>query len=136
MSTTDIVGPRPAIEGGLPVREVPFAAWPSFGPVEIAKTASVLRSGKVNYWTGQEGRLFEKEFADSADCEYAVALANGSLALELALYALGIEHGDEVIVPSRTSWPPLAALQFVARSRFLPTWTATVRISLQRLSLL
>jgi dTDP-4-amino-4,6-dideoxygalactose transaminase len=63
---------------------------------------SVLESGRVNYWTGQEGRLFEKEFADSVDCKYAVALANGSVALELALYALGIQPGDEVIVPSRT----------------------------------
>ena len=57
---------------------------------------------KVNYWTGQEGRLFEKEFAAASGCQYAIALANGSVALELALYALGIRPGDEVIVPSRT----------------------------------
>jgi hypothetical protein len=56
----------------------------------------------VNYWTGTEGREFEKEFAASMQCEYAVAVANGTVALELALYALGIGPGDEVIVSSRT----------------------------------
>ncbi|MGH8671302.1 MAG: DegT/DnrJ/EryC1/StrS family aminotransferase, partial [Burkholderiales bacterium] len=64
--------------------------------------ASVLRSGKVNYWTGEEGRRFEQEFAALVGTRYAVALANGTVALELALHALGIGPGDEVIVPSRT----------------------------------
>ena len=62
----------------------------------------MLRSGRVNYWTGEEGRLFEKEFAAFTNCRYAIAVANGTLALELALYALNIGPGDEVIVPSRT----------------------------------
>ena len=61
-----------------------------------------MRSGKVNYWTGDQGKLFEKEFADYIGVKYAIALANGTLALELALNVLGITHGDEVIVPSRT----------------------------------
>lgn len=78
------------------------APWPFFAEDEIEAAANVLRSGKVNYWTGQEGRQFEEEFAVSAGCKYAVALANGTAALECALKALGIGPGDEVITTSRT----------------------------------
>lgn len=80
----------------------PMAPWPYFSEDEIAAVTAVLKSGKVNYWTGEEGRLFEKEFAGFTGCKYAVAVANGTVALELALYALGIGPGDDVIVPSRT----------------------------------
>ena len=61
-----------------------------------------MLSNKVNYWTGQEGRQFEKEFASFAETEYAVAVSNGTVALDLALRALEIGPGDEVIVTSRT----------------------------------
>lgn len=91
-----------AIEGGRPVRTLPFASWPFFGEDEMDAVAAVLRSGKVNYWTGTEGREFEKEFAAYCGTRYAVALANGTVALELALYALGIGPGDEVITTCRT----------------------------------
>lgn len=93
---------RLAIEGGTPVRTQPCAAWPYFAQDEIDTITAVLKSGKVNYWTGEEGRLFEREFAAFTGCDYAIALANGTVALELALYALGIGSGDEVIVTSRT----------------------------------
>jgi dTDP-4-amino-4,6-dideoxygalactose transaminase len=76
--------------------------WPYFGSEEIEAAEQVLRSGKVNYWTGEEGRRFEEEFAAFAGCRYAVALANGTVALELALFALGIGEGDEVVTTSRT----------------------------------
>jgi len=79
-----------------------FAPWPYFGSDEIKAVASVLQSGKVNYWTGNEGRLFEKEFAAFVGCKYGVALMNGTVALECALKALGIGHGDEVVTTSRT----------------------------------
>jgi sugar O-acyltransferase (sialic acid O-acetyltransferase NeuD family) len=79
-----------------------FSPWPSFDEEQIEAAITVLRSGKVNYWTGEEGRQFEAEFAAFTGCQYSVALANGTLALELALYALEIGPGDEVIVPSRT----------------------------------
>ncbi len=79
-----------------------FAPWPFFGRDEIKAAGRVLGSGKVNYWTGEEGRLFEKEFAEFTGCRFGVALSNGTVALELALHALGIGPGDEVIVPSRT----------------------------------
>lgn len=80
----------------------PFPAWPYFAEDEINAVTDILRSGKVNYWTGNEGRLFEKEFAEFTGCNHAIALSNGTVALELALKALGIGPGDDVIVPCRT----------------------------------
>lgn len=91
-----------AIDGGPPIRIRPFAPWPHFQQDEIDAASAVLRSGKVNYWTGEEGRLFEQEFAKFTGCSHAVAVANGTVALELALYGLGVGPGDEVIVPCRT----------------------------------
>lgn len=91
-----------AINGGTPVRAEIFPPWPYFEEDEIEAATSVLRSGRVNYWTGEEGGKFEREFADFVGRKYAIALANGTLALELALYSLGIGPGDEVIVPSKT----------------------------------
>ena len=91
-----------AVAGGRPVRTKPFAPWPQVDEDEIAAVTDVLRSGRINYWTGDQGRLFESEFAQFAECKYGIAVANGTVALELALYAAGIGSGDEVIVPSRT----------------------------------
>lgn len=79
-----------------------ISPWPSFTQEETNAVSKVLLSNKVNYWTGSEGREFEKEFARWAECEYAVAVANGTVALDLAFKALGIGSGDEVIVTSRT----------------------------------
>ncbi len=91
-----------AIDGGPPLRACPFPAWPHFGAEETDAVCGVLRSGKVNYWTGGEGRRFEEEFAQAVGCRHAVALANGTLALETALHAVGIEPGDEVVVTCRS----------------------------------
>jgi len=79
-----------------------FSPWPSFNDDEADAVRDVLLSNKVNYWTGQEGRKFEQEFAQYTGTEYAIALANGTVALDLAFKALGIGAGDEVIVTSRT----------------------------------
>ncbi|WP_201555083.1 DegT/DnrJ/EryC1/StrS family aminotransferase [Psychrobacter sp. 72-O-c] len=79
-----------------------FSPWPSFTQEEADAVSQVLLSNKVNYWTGQECRQFEQEFADWADSNYAIALGNGTLALDVALIALGIGAGDEVIVTPRT----------------------------------
>src|ERR1039457_2788577 len=79
-----------------------FSSWPYFAPDEIEAAVAVLRSGNVNYWTGEEGRLFEKEFASFAGWKHAIAMSNGTVALEGALRALGIGVGDEVITTSRT----------------------------------
>jgi hypothetical protein len=76
----------------LPVSDIGaigVGAWPFFADDEIEAAVQVLRSGKVNYWTGEEGRLFEKEFAAFVECEHAVAMVNGTAALECALKALG-----------------------------------------------
>jgi dTDP-4-amino-4,6-dideoxygalactose transaminase len=91
-----------AIDGGTPTVEKPLPRWPSFGTEEIEAAAAVLASGKVNYWTGEEGHQFEREYAAFVGTKYAIALANGTVALELALHSLAIRPGDEVIVPSRT----------------------------------
>ncbi|NOI95792.1 DegT/DnrJ/EryC1/StrS family aminotransferase [Vibrio sp. T3Y01] len=79
-----------------------FSPWPSFTQEEADAVSKVVLSNKVNYWTGQEGREFEKEFAAWVGCEYAVALGNGTLALDVALKAFGVGQGDEVITTSRT----------------------------------
>ena len=80
----------------------PFSPWPSFTQEEADAVSHVLLSNKVNYWTGQECRQFETEFAEWADSKYAIAMGNGTLALDVALQALGIGAGDEVIVTPRT----------------------------------
>jgi len=80
----------------------PFSTWPSFTEEEANAVRDVVLSNKVNYWTGQECRQFEKEFAAWADCAYGVAVSNGTLALDVALKALNIGPGDEVIVTPRT----------------------------------
>jgi dTDP-4-amino-4,6-dideoxygalactose transaminase len=84
------------------VLDTPFSAWPAFSAEEADAVASVLRSNRVNYWTGGEGRAFEREFAEWVGVRHAVALMNGTVALDAALNALGIGAGDEVVVTPRT----------------------------------
>lgn len=80
----------------------PLSPWPNFTVEEVEAAAAVIASNKVNYWTGQECRDFETEFATWAGASRAVAVNNGTLALDLALKGLGIGPGDEVIVTPRT----------------------------------
>ena len=79
-----------------------FSPWPSFTAEEAQAVSRVLLSNRVNYWTGNECRQFETEFAAWAGVDHAIALANGTVALDLALHGLGIGPGDEVIVTPRT----------------------------------
>ena len=79
-----------------------LSPWPSFTQEEADAVSRVLLSNKVNYWTGSECREFEQEFAAFAGTQYAVALANGTLALDVALKATGIGAGDDVVVTPRT----------------------------------
>ena len=83
-------------------RSDPFPPWPYYADDEIEAALQVLRSGRVNYWTGKEGVQFEEEFAEYVGARHAIAVANGTVALELALVALGIGPGDEVITTCRT----------------------------------
>lgn len=80
----------------------PFSPWPSFSVEEADAARDVILSNRVNYWTGEQCRLFEQEFAAWAGCKHAVALANGTVALDVALKALAIGPDDEVIVTPRT----------------------------------
>jgi len=91
-----------AIDGGTPVRSRPFAPWPVFDDATIEAVADVLRSGRLTYWAGELGRGLEREYAASLGRQHAVAVANGTLALELALRAFSVGAGDEVVVPART----------------------------------
>lgn len=97
----------------------PFSPWPSFTEEEADAVRTVILSNKVNYWTGQECRQFEKEFAAWVGSECAVALANGTVALDVALKALGIGEGDEVIVTSRTF---LASVSSIVNAGAVPVF--------------
>ena len=82
--------------------------WPQFDDEMVSAVAEILRSGKVNSWTGNQVTSFEREFAEFANCNHAVAVANGTVALDLAFYGLGVgdrnggRSTDEVIVTSRS----------------------------------
>lgn len=80
----------------------PFSPWPSYSAEEIEAVSQVLASNRVNYWTGEKCREFERRFADWTGTKHAIALANGTLALDVALKALGLGAGDEVITTPRT----------------------------------
>ena len=97
----------------------PFSPWPSFTEEEADAVRDVVLSNKVNYWTGQECREFEKEFAAWSDSAYAIALGNGTLALDVALQALDIGPGDEVIVTPRTF---IASISSVVNAGAVPVF--------------
>ena len=96
-----------------------FSPWPSFTQEEADAVSQVLLSNKVNYWTGTECREFEKEFAAWAGTDYAVALSNGTLALDVALQAMGISEGDEVIVTPRSF---IASVSTVVNAGAIPVF--------------
>lgn len=110
----------------------PFSPWPSFTAEEAQAVSDVLLSNKVNYWTGQECREFEKEFAAWAGTGHAVALANGTLALDLSLHGLGIgainggSAADEVIVAPRTF---IASVSCVVNAGAVPVFADVDRDS-------
>lgn len=97
----------------------PFSPWPSYTEEEARVVSQVLLSNKVNYWTGEECREFEREFAKFAESKYAIAVSNGTTALDLALIALEISEGDEVVVTSRTF---LASVSSIVNVRAEPVF--------------
>jgi len=107
-----------------------FSPWPSFSQEEAETVKDILLSNKVNYWTGDECRKFEKEFSDFSDSKYAVALGNGTLALDIAFNALSIGNGDEVIVTSRTF---IASVSSIVNSGAIPIF-ADVDLSSQNIA--
>jgi len=94
-----------------------FSSWPSFSLEEANSVRNVLLSNKVNYWTGNECREFEKEFAVWSNSKYAIALGNGTLALDSAFKALDITVGDEVIVTARTY---IASVTSIVNAKAIP----------------
>ncbi|MDF2179793.1 DegT/DnrJ/EryC1/StrS aminotransferase family protein [Aliiglaciecola sp. CAU 1673] len=98
----------------------PFSPWPCYSDEEKQAAVAVLDSNKVNYWTGTESREFEKEFAAYCQSNYAIAVANGTLALDLAWYALSLPPGSEVIVTSRTF---LASVSSIVLAGLVPVFT-------------
>ena len=98
---------------------LPVPGWPCFAADERAAVDAVLASGRVNYWTGEQGRAFEREYAAELGVPHAIALANGTVALELPLRAWGIGPGDEVIVSPRSFIASVScAVQLGARPVF------------------
>ena len=91
-----------AVDGGVPLRSAPMPGWPSPSEAQVEAATAVLRSGRLSYWTGTQGRSLEDEYAGKLGRGHAVAVANGTLALELALRGFGIGPGDEVVVPARS----------------------------------
>ena len=103
--------------------DTPFPPWPCFTEEETEAVRRVLESNRVNYWTGGQGRDFEREFAAFTDTRHAVALANGTLALDAALQALGLGPRDEVIVTPRTVHPEWSVRVEVATGSYDPSRT-------------
>jgi dTDP-4-amino-4,6-dideoxygalactose transaminase len=103
-----------------------FSPWPSFTTEEAGAVQQVILSNKVNYWTDTECREFEREFADWSGARHAVALANGTLALDLALKALSIGPGDEVVVTPRTF---IASISCVVNAGAIPVFADVERES-------
>ncbi|MFA0812605.1 DegT/DnrJ/EryC1/StrS family aminotransferase [Microbulbifer epialgicus] len=96
-----------------------FSPWPSFSEEEANAVRDVILSNKVNYWTGLECREFERDFAAWAGAKHAIALANGTVALDLALQGLGVGAGDEVIVTPRTF---LASVSSIVNAGAIPVF--------------
>ena len=107
-----------------------FSPWPSFTQEEADTVQDVLLSNKVNYWTGNECKKFEKEFSEFSGSKYAVALGNGTLALDVAFKALNIADGDEVIVTSRTF---IASISSIVNAGAVPVF-ADVDLSSQNIT--
>jgi len=89
-----------AIHGGKPINTKPFPMWPAFAETTIQRATEPLKTGKVNYWTGEVGVKFEEEWANWNGARFAITTTNGTSALHTAVAGLGIGPGDEVICPS------------------------------------
>jgi len=120
-----------AINGGKKVYDKPFPAWPQFNPKTAWTVFDILRTGKVNYWTGQVpgeephfsyGMMFEREWAKWLGVKNAISVSNGTAALHVALTALGIGSGDEVIC---TSYSFIASSFCALQAGALPVFVDT-----------
>ncbi len=101
-----------------------FSPWPCFTEEEANAVRDVILSNRVNYWTGEECHQFETEFAKWSGAEYAIALENGTVALDVALRALSIGVGDEVVVTPRTF---LASVSSIVNAGAVPVFAEVDR---------
>jgi len=109
---------------------LPYSKWPVYTKSLASLSSKVLLSGKVNYWTGIHGKLFEKEFSKKFKIKYSATVSNGSIGLEIALMALGIKKGDEVIVTSRSYYSSVSSIIRVgAKPVFADIDSKTMNIS-------
>ncbi|MGW1682023.1 DegT/DnrJ/EryC1/StrS family aminotransferase [Saccharopolyspora sp. NPDC002376] len=93
-----------------PARTTPWPSWPVWDDAESTMLRSALKSGR---WSAADGELkqrFEQAWSEYLRVEHAVAVTNGTISLEIALQALGIGHGDEVIVPPYTFFATASAV--------------------------
>ncbi len=88
------------IMNGTGIKDIGFPGWPQFASETFEELSIPLKEGKVNYWTGTRGMQFEEMFAKWLGAKMAISCTNGTAALHIALSALNIGPGDEVIVPS------------------------------------
>ncbi|MFH0965787.1 MAG: DegT/DnrJ/EryC1/StrS family aminotransferase [Planctomycetota bacterium] len=109
-----------AIAGGSPVCSEKWPTWPSFEKSTIRQAMEPLRTGKVNYWTGTKGMEFEQKFAEWCGANYGISTANGTTALHVALSALGVGPGDEVLC---TSYSFIASSMCVAQAGAVPVFS-------------
>lgn len=96
------MGSQLAIHGGTPVRTKPFPVWPVYGDPEEQVVIRAIRSGKWGKLDGSEVAAFERDFAEYQGAKHGLAVVNGTVSLQIALMAAGIQAGDEVIVPPYT----------------------------------
>ncbi len=102
-----------AIDGGVPVRHDPFPAWPVWGEPEREALLAALESGHWGELSGDQVQTFEDRFAAFQDARFALAVPNGTQALEVALQALGVGSGDEVITTPYTFIATVSAIAAV-----------------------
>jgi len=109
-----------ALFGGKSVRSTPFPSWPVYGKQEEDRLIKTLKSGKWGRLDGQEVPEFERRFAAYQGARHGLAVANGTVAIRIALLAAGIKADDEVIVPPYTF---LATATAVVESNAIPVFT-------------
>jgi len=111
--------PRLAINGAAPVRRAPFPAWPMNLEESARAATETVRSGQWGSIQGDRVRSFERRFAAFQQADHGIAVSNGTTALCLALQAVGIEPGDEVIVPAYTF---IASASSIVMSNAVPVF--------------
>ena len=110
------------------MKKIVFTPWPSFDREIVSAVREVLISGKVNQWTGNEVYAFEEEYARYLGVRHAIAMANGSVTMDVALRVLGIGAGDEVVVTSRSFVASASCVGLTGQCRYLRMWISIAGI--------